>query len=170
MNAKFASITYGMVSEVHNLKPCLLINRTYLHDFSNNVSGARKKEPPYTKLSARESLASMNARLASNTYEMVSEVDNLYATVCTFHILTTSNCLLNGATFHSVSALQLRVCTKKLIFLFPNQNICCGYSKALKTYVQTDGLENNYNFTLKNVVYLNLCQNLVQQPICQSNM
>ena len=24
---------------------------------------------------------------------------------------------------------QLRVCTKKLIFLFLNQNICCGYSK-----------------------------------------
>ena len=49
----------------------------FYHDFS----GARK-EPPYTKLSARESLASMNARLASNTYEIVSEVDNLYATVC----------------------------------------------------------------------------------------
>ena len=26
-----------------------------------------------------------------------------------------------------------------------------------KTYVQTDGLENIYNFTLKNFVYLNLC-------------
>ena len=28
---------------------------------------------------------------------------------------------------------------------------------ALKIYVQTDGLENIYNFTLKNFVYLNLC-------------
>ena len=28
---------------------------------------------------------------------------------------------------------------------------------APKTYVQTDGLENIYNFTLKNFVYLNLC-------------
>ena len=28
---------------------------------------------------------------------------------------------------------------------------------APKTYVQTDGLENIYNFMLKNVVYLNLC-------------
>ena len=27
---------------------------------------------------------------------------------------------------------------------------------APKTYVQTDGLENIYNFTLKNFVYLNL--------------
>ncbi|KAH3709332.1 hypothetical protein DPMN_068794, partial [Dreissena polymorpha] len=39
------------------------------------------KEPPYNKLSVRESLASMNARAASNTYEYVLEVDNLYATV-----------------------------------------------------------------------------------------
>lgn len=48
---------------------------------SNNGPDVKKKEPPYSKLSARESLASMNARLASNTYETVSEVDNLYATV-----------------------------------------------------------------------------------------
>ena len=27
------------------------------------------------------------------------------------------------------AGLKLRVCTKKLIFLFLNQNICCGYSK-----------------------------------------
>ena len=33
---------------------------------------------------------------------------------------------------------------------------------APKTYVQTDGLENIYNFTLKNSVYLNLC--LDHQP------
>lgn len=47
---------------------------------SSNAQG-KKKEPPYNKLSVRESLASMNARAASNTYEYVSEVDNLYATV-----------------------------------------------------------------------------------------
>ena len=28
-----------------------------------------------------------------------------------------------------LSGLQLRVCNKNLIFLFLNQNICCGYSK-----------------------------------------
>ena len=28
-----------------------------------------------------------------------------------------------------LSGLQLRVRTKKLIFLFLSQNICCGYSK-----------------------------------------
>ena len=30
------------------------------------------------------------------------------------------------------------------------------FFRAPKTYVQTDGLENIYNFTLKNFVYLNL--------------
>lgn len=50
-------------------------------DGTSSGPGVKKKEPPYTKLSARESLASMNARMASNTYETVSEVDNLYATV-----------------------------------------------------------------------------------------
>ena len=29
------------------------------------------------------------------------------------------------------TGLQLRVCIEKLIFLFLNQNICCGYSKEL---------------------------------------
>lgn len=48
---------------------------------NQGATGAQKKEPPYNKLSVRESLASMNARIASNTYEYVSEVDNLYATV-----------------------------------------------------------------------------------------
>ncbi|KAL4217938.1 hypothetical protein ACF0H5_022677 [Mactra antiquata] len=49
----------------------------------NSTTGqdGRKKEPPYNKLSVRESLASMNARAASNTYEYVSDMDNLYATV-----------------------------------------------------------------------------------------
>lgn len=47
----------------------------------DNTQTGGKKEPPYNKLSVRESLASMNARAASNTYEYVSEVDNLYATV-----------------------------------------------------------------------------------------
>ena len=28
-----------------------------------------------------------------------------------------------------LSGLKLRVCAKKMIFLFLNQNICCGYSK-----------------------------------------
>ena len=28
-----------------------------------------------------------------------------------------------------LSGLKLRVCIEKLIFLFLNQNICCGYSK-----------------------------------------
>ncbi|KAL3889999.1 hypothetical protein ACJMK2_002306 [Sinanodonta woodiana] len=40
-----------------------------------------KKEPPYTKVTARESLASMNARVAQNTYEVLPDADNLYATV-----------------------------------------------------------------------------------------
>ncbi|KAK3583188.1 hypothetical protein CHS0354_025707 [Potamilus streckersoni] len=40
-----------------------------------------KKEPPYTKVTARESLASMNARIAQNTYEVLPDADNLYATV-----------------------------------------------------------------------------------------
>ena len=31
---------------------------------------------------------------------------------------------------------------------------------APKTSVQTDGLKNIYNFTLKNFVYLNLCNKL----------
>ncbi|XP_052763573.1 uncharacterized protein LOC128205710 [Mya arenaria] len=51
---------------------------------STSDSGSQigqKKEPPYNKLSVRESLASMNERAARNTYEYVSEVDNLYATV-----------------------------------------------------------------------------------------
>ena len=53
-----------------------------------------KKEPPYNKLSVRESLASMNARAASNTYEYVSEVDNLYATVCPSSLyLLSYNCI-----------------------------------------------------------------------------
>ena len=30
---------------------------------------------------------------------------------------------------------------------------------APKTYVQTDGFDNIYNFTLKSFVYLNLCYN-----------
>jgi len=54
----------------------------------NSAAGGR--EPPYNKLSVRESLASMNARAASNTYEDVADVDNLYATVstlCTIELL-----------------------------------------------------------------------------------
>ena len=44
---------------------------------------------------------------------------------------------------------------KKTFFLFPNQNICCWYSKepsqwGPKTNVKLDGSENIHNFTLKN--------------------
>ena len=42
----------------------------------------------------------------------------------------------------------------KLIFLFLNQKICCGYSKAPKTHVKTKGCKNIHNFTLKCFVYL----------------
>ena len=38
---------------------------------------------------------------------------------------------LNTHVFISYSGLKLRVRTKKLIFLFLIQNICCGYSKEL---------------------------------------
>ena len=36
-------------------------------------------------------------------------------------------------SFHTklYTGLKLRMCTKKLTFLFLNQNICCGYSKEL---------------------------------------
>lgn len=57
------------------------VNASSGADGATAEPGVKRKEPPYTKLSARESLASMNARLASNTYETVSELDNLYATV-----------------------------------------------------------------------------------------
>ena len=36
-----------------------------------------------------------------------------------------------------------------------------GFFWAPKTYVQTDGLENIKNCTLKNFVYLNLCINII---------
>ena len=35
----------------------------------------------------------------------------------------------------------------------------------IQTYVQTDGLENIYNFTLKNFVYLNLEDILTRAPL-----
>ncbi|XP_055997422.1 uncharacterized protein LOC125645853 isoform X2 [Ostrea edulis] len=40
-----------------------------------------RKEPPYHKLTARESMASINARRALNTYEEVTDRENMYATV-----------------------------------------------------------------------------------------
>ena len=65
-----------------------------------------------------------------------------------------------------IQALFLTVPINKLVFLLLNRNICCVYSKEpsqetvlLRThnlYVKTDGLENIYNFTLNNFVYLNL--------------
>ena len=36
-----------------------------------------------------------------------------------------------GKVSLSPIGLKLRVCIEKLIFLFLNQNICCGYSKEL---------------------------------------
>lgn len=41
----------------------------------------KRKEPPYHKLTARESMASINARRALNTYEEVTDRENMYATV-----------------------------------------------------------------------------------------
>ncbi|XP_061181877.1 dentin sialophosphoprotein-like [Saccostrea echinata] len=41
----------------------------------------KRKEPPYHKLTARESMASINARRALNTYEEVPDKENMYATV-----------------------------------------------------------------------------------------
>lgn len=41
----------------------------------------KHKEPPYLKLTARESMASINARRALNTYEEVTDRENMYATV-----------------------------------------------------------------------------------------
>ena len=40
--------------------------------------------------------------------------------------------------FDLPTGLQIRVRTRKLFFLFLNQNICCGYSKD-KTHVSIDG-------------------------------
>ena len=37
--------------------------------------------------------------------------------------------LAHVALFTISTELKLRVCNTKLIFLFLNQNICCGYSK-----------------------------------------
>ncbi|KAJ8321906.1 hypothetical protein KUTeg_000377 [Tegillarca granosa] len=45
------------------------------------AESTKKKEPPYSKLTARESMASINARRALNTYETVAEAENFYATV-----------------------------------------------------------------------------------------
>lgn len=42
---------------------------------------SKHKEPPYLKLTARESMASINARRALNTYEEVTDRENMYATV-----------------------------------------------------------------------------------------
>ena len=55
----------------------------------------------------------------------------------------------------------VRVCNEKLIFLFVNKNICCGYSKEPSQrdgsfedpkHILKDGSENIDNFMLKNVV------------------
>ena len=44
----------------------------------------------------------------------------------------------------------------KLAFLFLNQNVCCSYSKAPRTNVKTDGLENIHDFMIKYFVDLDL--------------
>ena len=36
---------------------------------------------------------------------------------------------INRLIQYLTSGLELRVCNENLIFLFLNQNICCGYSK-----------------------------------------
>ena len=60
--------------------------------------------------------------------------------------------------------LKLRVRNRKLIFLIYNQNMLWVLKRivsmrrffwAPKTYALNHGLENIYNFTLKNFVYLN---------------
>ncbi|XP_069106832.1 uncharacterized protein [Argopecten irradians] len=45
------------------------------------VAGPPRREPGYIKLTSRESMASINARRALNTYETVAETENMYATV-----------------------------------------------------------------------------------------
>ena len=37
--------------------------------------------------------------------------------------------ILQARIHEPLSSLQIRVCNQKLILLFLNQNICCGYSK-----------------------------------------
>ena len=69
------------------------------------------------------------------------------------------------------------MCNRKIIFLFLNQNICCGYSKEPSqwdgffwvpiTYAKNYGLENIYNFTMKIFVNLNLCLKLW---LCDANL
>ncbi|XP_060077713.1 uncharacterized protein LOC132557234 [Ylistrum balloti] len=44
-------------------------------------AGPPRREPGYIKLTSRESMASINARRALNTYETVAETENMYATV-----------------------------------------------------------------------------------------
>ena len=73
--------------------PCILLQICNKKQSFSEFTDGKKKEPPYTKLSARESLASMNARMASNTYETVSDVDNLYATV-SITVFHSSSCCL----------------------------------------------------------------------------
>ena len=74
-----------------------------------------------------------------------------------------------GSKKKSETSFRLfRVCTKKLIFLFINQNICYGYSKEPAQYETVLLIAQNIMFKLmgmkiftilrsKICVYLNLC-------------
>ncbi|KAK3087032.1 hypothetical protein FSP39_000677 [Pinctada imbricata] len=60
----------------------VIVNVLPVSDVSTPTAGASgKREPPYHKLTARESMASINARRAMNMYEEVRDTENMYATV-----------------------------------------------------------------------------------------
>ena len=72
------------------------------------------------------------------------------------------------------------MCKENLIFLFLNQNICCGYSKEPSQcdgssfehpkHVKIDGLEIIYKFTLKIFVYLKCIIFQIQQVLIGKQM
>ena len=49
--------------------------------------------------------------------------------------------------------LMISMCNQKLIFLFLNQNICCGYSTESS---QSDGTKNFYNCLSEPMVLANV--------------
>ena len=58
----------------------------------------------------------------------------MHAQLCLFYKSVRSLVVVCATTSYVVHAqvftgLKLRVCNENLIFLFLNQNICCGYSK-----------------------------------------
>ena len=63
------------------------------------------------------------------------------------HILTRQSiCFLLSQNIEVEEGLSLRVPTKKLIILYLNQNMCCGY---LKEPCQSDGSFEHPNHVLK---------------------